>query len=43
MVLYTIRLQPSLISKLHSEAKKGGVSHAVVARQAIEKFFAKAA
>lgn len=37
MQLYTIRLQPAVIKRLHALAKKQGVSHAEVARNALAK------
>lgn len=37
MQLYTIRLQPAIIKRLHALAKKQGVTHAEVARNALAK------
>ena len=38
-VLYTIRLEPSLVDKLKAKGTKGGVTHAEVARSAIAAYF----
>jgi hypothetical protein len=43
MVLYTIRLQPSVIAKIEAVANKEGVKHAVISRNALNKMFGKAA
>jgi predicted DNA-binding protein len=37
MQLYTIRLQPAVIKRLHALAKKQGVTNAEVARAALAK------
>jgi hypothetical protein len=36
-VLYTIRLEPSIIAKLHDMAKKLGTTHAAVARGILQE------
>ena len=38
-VLYTIRLEPSLVDKLKAKGTKDGVTHAEVARSAIAAYF----
>lgn len=38
-VLYTIRLEPSLVGKLKAKGTKDGVTHAEVARSAIAAYF----
>ena len=38
-VLYTIRLEPSLVDKLKAKGAKDGVTHAEVARIAIAAYF----
>lgn len=38
-VLYTIRLEPSLVDKLKGKGTKDGVTHAEVARNAIAAYF----
>lgn len=43
MVLYTIRLSPTVVDQLHARGKKAGVTHAEVARTALTQYFAKAA
>ena len=40
MDLYTIRLQPELITKLKAVADKKGVTHAQVARDAVAQYLA---
>ncbi len=39
MILYTIRLQPSVIDKIKAKATKDGVTHAKVARDALVKAY----
>jgi len=36
-ILYTIRLEPSIIAKLHDMAKKLGTTHAAVARGILQE------
>lgn len=43
MVLYTIRLSPTIVDQLHARGKKAGITHAEVARTALTQYFAKAA
>lgn len=39
MILYTIRLQPSVIDKIKAKAEKDGVTHAKVARDTLVKAY----
>ena len=39
MVLYTIRLAPSIVAKLNEVGKKKGISHAELARDVLGAYF----